>query len=208
MEQYFSNKPTSKDKNRAFEFIFEGQKFKFSSNNGVFSKDAVDFGTELLLKAFYLDRANGNMEAVKIVDAGCGIGIVGVILGKMFPEAKLLLFDINERALDLAKENCKNNHISNSQILISDLFSQVEDRDFDYILTNPPIRAGKQVIFNLYEACFHKLKDKGAVYVVIQKKQGADSTREKLIELFGNCSTLEKKSGFKILKSIKGSVHP
>lgn len=206
MEQYFSNKPTSKEKNRSFEFVFEGNKFIFSSNNGVFSKDAVDFGTELLLKTFSLDTAPKNMEDIKIADVGCGIGVVGVVVGKLYPDASIVMFDINERAVDLSKVNARKNNVTNTRIIVSDLFAGVEDSDFDYIITNPPIRAGKNVIFKLYEESFNKLKENGALYVVIQKKQGAESTGDKLVELFGNCVVLEKKAGFRILKCVKGSV--
>jgi 16S rRNA G1207 methylase RsmC len=206
MEQYFSNKPASKDINKSFEYFFEGKKFNLSSNNGVFSKNAVDFGTELMIKTFLWDNDNSAQKEVDIADAGCGIGIVGVVLGKLMPMAHITMFDINERAVLLSKENAKRNSVMNTNIFLSDLFTGVEKKDFDFVLTNPPIRAGKKIVFNMYEGAFDALKNGGALYVVIQKKQGADSSIEKLNELFGNSVVLEKSAGYKIIKSIKGSV--
>lgn len=206
MEQYFTSKPQSKDNHLQFTYVFQGKTFHFRSNNGVFSKNAVDFGTTLLMEAFVSDIQQTGILPTKIADAGCGIGVVGSVLGKLYAPAPVCLFDVNERALTLAKQNTQANGATHCSHVVSDLFSQIHASDFSHILTNPPIRAGKQLIFKLYEQAHAHLLQGGAFYVVIQKKQGADSTLEKLKSIFGNAFVLDKKAGYRIIKSIKGSV--
>ena len=82
--------------------------------------------------------------------------------------------------------------------------SQVEDNTYDFVLTNPPIRAGKQVVHSILEDAFNKLKQGGALYVVIQKKQGMPSAKKKMQETFDNVEVLEKSKGYYILRSVKG----
>jgi 16S rRNA (guanine1207-N2)-methyltransferase len=199
MEQYFSKEPTSKNIDKKFEYEFQGEVFQFISNNGVFSKDKVDFGTDLLMRTFFEDVKT---PPKTIVDAGCGIGIIGVVLGKIFKDSQIVLFDINERAIECSRKNAKINAIVNALIKKSDLFLNIEGC-FEVILTNPPIRAGKKVVFNLYQEAYDHLNLGGRLYVVIQKKQGAPSSIEKLKEIFSSCQVLEKEAGYYILKSVK-----
>lgn len=200
MEQYFTKNPTTKEEIFQFKWNALGNEFDFTTSNSVFSKTAVDFGTMVMLKVFY-DIEQGFCGT--ILDLGCGYGPVGVILSKVMDNVKITMVDINERAVKFAKINSEVNKIDNKvKIYQSDIVSSVDD-SFDRVLTNPPIRAGKQTVYSFFNGAYDKLNNGGCLYVVIQKKQGANSAIDKLRLLFGNCETVYKKSGYFILKCIK-----
>ena len=122
----------------------------------------------------------------------------------MEPHNHVDMLDVNLRALKLARHNAKSNRIDNVSIIESDGFDQVDDQQYDYVLTNPPIRAGKETVHRIFEEAHHHLKQNGVLYVVIQKKQGMPSAKEKMRALFDNVEVLEKSKGYYILRSSKG----
>lgn len=138
-----------------------------------------------------------------ILDVGCGYGPIGLSIAASYPEVTVEMTDINSRAVELAKENANTNGISNVVIYESDRFDRINSEQFAAILTNPPIRAGKKVVQEIFEHSYERLNSGGELWVVIQKKQGAPSAMEKLDELFGNVETVQKKKGYYILKSKK-----
>ncbi len=200
MEHYFTNNSQTEDKIKTIEYFFNEEKLEFLTNNAVFSKSYVDFGSDFLNKYIIENVTNENK---KLLDLGCGYGAMGLTIGHFLDNLDLTLVDINERAVELCKENAKNllNH-SNINIIASDKFENVTGT-FDIAVTNPPIRTGKQNVFAIYEGCYEHLNPKGELYVIIQKKQGALSSKDKLTELFGNCSVVDKKSGYMLLHSVK-----
>jgi len=200
MEQYFTQNPTTKDEIFKFNWNALGKEFVFNTSNSVFSKTAVDFGTMVMLETFV---ANEEGFIGSILDLGCGYGPVGVILAKTMGDVKITMVDINERAVKLSTLNGEENKVSDKlKIFQSNIFESVEE-NFDRILTNPPIRAGKETVYTFFDGAYEHLNDGGKLYVVIQKKQGAKSSIDKLTSLFGNCETLYKKSGYFILCCVK-----
>ena len=195
MDHYYSADPTSKSEERLLEYELNGNKFNFISDNGVFSKNHVDFATDFLIKTIYED-VKGD-----ILDVGCGYGVIGITLSKNKSVKTVTMLDVNHRALELSKRNSIANKVS-VNIIESDGFSNVNGL-FDTIITNPPIRAGKAVIYKMYEDAKEHLNENGVLYLVINKKHGAPSTISYLEELFGNCEVVDKKSGFNVLKCIK-----
>ena len=196
MEQYFTQNPTTKDEIYKFNWNALGHEFVFNTSNSVFSKTAVDFGTMVMLETFVENEPNFKGS---ILDLGCGYGPVGVILAKSMNDVKITMVDINERAVKLSVLNGEENKVSNKlRIYQSNIFEKV-DESFDRILTNPPIRAGKETVYTFFDGAYEHLNIGGKLYVVIQKKQGAKSAIDKLTELFGNCETPYKKSGYFIL---------
>lgn len=166
----------------------------FLTDAGVFSKRMVDYGSQVLLSALELEAGK------RLLDVGCGYGPLGLTLGKVFG-VQATLIDINSRALDLARANAEKNQV-NARIFQSNVYEDVEG-NFDYIVSNPPIRAGKSVVHEIIKGAFCHLEDQGSLTIVIQKKQGAPSAKAKMEEVFGNCQILKKDKGYYILESVK-----
>ena len=202
MNHYFSEKPEIKSEKRIIKYTIQNKKFEFITDNGVFSKSKVDFGTDLLLNEFLKKNRNLKSEGIKILDIGCGYGVVSVILKSFYPEASVTLSDVNERALELSEENLKKYNINGYEIIKSNAFEKIEGK-FDMILSNPPIRAGKDTIFKIYTEAYEHLNKDGEFYCVIQTKHGAKSTQKKLMEIFKNCDTVTIDGGYRIFLSKK-----
>ena len=201
MSHYFSEVQDVKSVKKIINYEIKNEKFEFLTDNGVFSKTKVDFGTDVMLRTFL--NENKKLENIRILDIGCGYGVVSVVLKRFFEKAKILSTDVNERALELTRENIqKNNRTDDFEVRKSFVFDNISE-NFDVILSNPPIRAGKQVIFEIYEKSFFHLNKNGKFYCVIQTKHGAKSTKKKLEELFGNCTTLVIEAGYRIFRCVK-----
>lgn len=199
MDHYYSSEPTSKSEERMLEYELKNTKFKFISDNGVFSKNHVDFATDFLIKTIY-DEVKGD-----VLDVGCGYGVIGITCAKIKEVTSVTMLDVNHRALELTRKNAKLNKVENIKIIESDGFEKITEY-YDTIITNPPIRAGKVVIYKMYEDAKNHLKENGVLYLVINKKHGAPTTIEELKRLFGNCEIVDKKSGFHVLKCINAEI--
>ena len=171
-----------------------GHKLTFLTDAGVFSKKMVDFGSQLLLKCLEVN------EGETVLDVGCGYGPLGLSLAKAYG-VQATMVDINNRALDLARKNAERNKVE-ARIFQSNIYEQVEGK-FDHVISNPPIRAGKQVVHEIIEKSRDFLKDGGDLTIVIQKKQGAPSAKSKMEDVFGNCEIVKKDKGYYILRSVK-----
>lgn len=199
MDHYYSSKPSSESNREIIKTKLVGKEFSFITDSGVFSKNRVDVGSEVLMEAAgKADFPDGN-----ILDVGCGYGPIGLYLASAFPNRKIEMVDINERALDLAKENAKLNDISNVKIYKSSIFEQVEDTKYGAIISNPPIRAGKKVVHQILEESYDHLTTGGILQIVIQKKQGAPSAKKKMKEVFGNVERVALEKGYWVLESKK-----
>jgi len=197
-EHYYSRKPSTESNPVKWQSELKGNSFRFKTDSGVFSKKEVDFGSRLLIDTFKLKE-----DTSIILDVGCGYGPIGLSLAKAYPDALVHMVDVNERAILLAKENAAENKLDNVKIYESDRLLGVEEKDFNVILTNPPIRAGKKIVHDIFEQSFLHLAEGGELWVVIQKKQGAPSAMEKMKELFGDVEVAAKSKGYFILKSVK-----
>lgn len=171
-----------------------GEKMTFLTDAGVFSKKIVDFGSQLLLKCLEVNQGE------TVLDVGCGYGPLGLSLAKAYG-VQATMVDINTRALDLARRNAEKNNVK-ATIFQSNIYEQVEGH-FDHVISNPPIRAGKQVVHEIIEKSKDFLETCGDLTIVIQKKQGAPSAKSKMEDVFGNCEILKKDKGYYILRSVK-----
>ena len=192
---------------KIIKYEIENKNFEFVTDNGVFSKTKVDFGTDVMLKVFLRENQNKKNQKFDVLDIGCGYGVVSVVVKSFFKNVRTVSSDVNERALDLTRENLLRNGVvkdrnDNFEVRKSFVFDNISEK-FDVILSNPPIRAGKQTIFQIYEKSFLHLNENGEFYCVIQTKHGAKSTQKKLEEIFGNCETLEINAGYRIFRSVK-----
>jgi 16S rRNA (guanine1207-N2)-methyltransferase len=200
MEQYFTKNPKTKNEIYKFDWNMNQEKFYFYTSNSVFSKSGVDFGSMLLIETVVGENKNFSGT---ILDMGCGYGPIGIMIARLIENSFVTMTDINERALELAAMNSRENKVEDRiKIISSSAFENIKEK-YDMIVTNPPIRAGKDVVFSFYEGAQEHLKNGGKLYVVIQKKQGAPSTKEKLESLFGNCEVADKKSGYFIFRAEK-----
>lgn len=196
---YYSKNPSVQSDPKYWEFPLRGKTFRFKTDNGVFSKKEVDFGSRLLIESFsYPAGVEG-----RLLDVGCGYGPIGLSLANAYPDVMVEMVDVNARAVELAKENAASNGISNVELYESDVLENVEHTSFAAILTNPPIRAGKNVVHEIFTKSYDHLCAGGELWVVIQKKQGAPSAMEKMEALFGNVEVVLKKKGYYILLSKK-----
>ncbi|WP_026693313.1 class I SAM-dependent methyltransferase [Peribacillus kribbensis] len=198
-EHYYTQSPNTESNPQYWPYTLRNKEFKFKTDNGVFSKKEVDFGSRLLIETF---KPNEDVDG-NLLDVGCGYGPIGLSLASELEQAEVHMIDVNQRAIELSKENARINHVANVLIYESDKLGQVKNRDFASILTNPPIRAGKKVVHEILEQSYEKLAPGGELWVVIQKKQGAPSAMEKMENLFGNVEAVERKKGYYILLSKK-----
>lgn len=202
MSHYYDEQPDVASDIQTFDYHYDDQSITLQTDAGVFSKGKIDFGSDLLVRTFLKQNPPGPVKT--IADVGCGYGPIGLMIGKMEPHNHVDMLDVNLRALKLARHNAKSNHIDNVSVIESDGFDQVDEQQYDYVLTNPPIRAGKETVHRIFEEAHQHLKQNGTLYVVIQKKQGMPSAKEKMRALFDNVEVLEKSKGYYILRSSKG----
>lgn len=197
-DHYYTKKPASESSPIEIRYDYMGVSFRFKTDSGVFSKEKVDRGTDLLLEALEEE------DAASFMDMGCGYGPVGICYGATHRKAKVHMADINERACALAESNARANGVM-AVVRQSDGFLSFPGECFDCVAINPPIRAGKQVIRDLMVQASGALKEAGRLYAVIRTRQGAASLKAFLTELFGNCDEPELGSGYRVLRCRKAS---
>ena len=193
-KMYYAENPDAAHDIHELRVELLGEKMTFLTDAGVFSKKMVDFGSQLLLKCLEIN------EGETVLDVGCGYGPLGLSLVKAYG-VQATMVDINNRALDLARQNAERNKVE-ATIFQSNIYEQVEE-EFDHVISNPPIRAGKQVVHEIIETSRDFLEDGGDLTIVIQKKQGAPSAKAKMEDVFGNCEIVKKDKGYYILRSVK-----
>lgn len=196
MSHYYTDNKNLKSNPKTFEYVFDNEVFKFTTDHGVFSMDHVDFGTHVLLKAIYR-KALGN----KILDLGCGFGPIAIIIGRFHKDALIDMVDVNTRALELCQANALQNCISATAYLTDNILSL--NKQYNTVILNPPIRAGKSLIFDLYAKAHEVLEEDGHLYIVILKRQGAQSSLNKLLELFRSVQVIAKDGGYWIIEAQK-----
>ena len=191
MGQYFENTdlPSKIVKTEAFVL---GNKFIFCTDNGVFSKDGLDFGSRLLLESIPLEEVGG-----KVLDMGCGYGVLGIVLNKIL-SCEVDMVDVNLRALHLCDLNIKENKCTDIKAFESNCYEKINSK-YSCIITNPPIRAGKKIVYEMVMNAKNYLEEKGNLFLVIRKEQGAKSLIVDLKEIY-NVEILNKKKGFFIIK--------
>ena len=187
MSHYYVNDNNLRSNKHIVTYTYKGNVLKYNADNGVFSKERVDFGTNVLLNALP-DFPDG----ARVLDVGSGYGVIGIAIAKSNKKIMVEMVDVNERAVDLAKENINLNKVDNVKVYLSNLYEKVEGT-FDYIISNPPIRAGKEIVHGVVKEGYKYLNNGGKIYLVIQKKQGSPSLEKCLFEVFGNVETVDKR---------------
>ena len=198
--QYFDNVADLSHEDIVYDCEVLGKKYVLHSDRGVFSNHELDLGSKILLETI------GRLELGKeILDLGCGVGAIGLILLSIDPNRIATLSDVNERALALSKENARHMGLSERCTIVeSDVYDHI-DSLFDSIVSNPPIRAGKKVTYRIYDEAPSHLKDGGSLYLVVRRKQGAESVLSHLREFFPFVEVIEKKKGYWVIHARKGA---
>ncbi len=199
MEHYFIAKEHSASDYFTFSETYHGKTFTFKSVDSVFSKDKIDEGTKVLLNTV-LDL-NPNMQG-EVLDFGCGLGVIGIVLKTFYKDVKVDMLDVNSVAVELSKENCTLNNVSQNNVFLSDLYNNV-DKKYAHIVTNPPIKVGKKILFGVVSGASEHLTTGGDITLVIRKSHGEESMKKHMEEVFGNCEILKRDKGYYILKSTK-----
>ncbi len=192
MEHYFTNNQNLKSELRDIEFSFNDYNFLFKSDNGVFSKNKIDYASLFLVKTFF---ANNKKNFDKILDIGCGYGFIGIVLSKILNKP-VWMYDVNKRAVHLCKMNILINKVE-ATVEESNIYEKVEGK-YDLIITNPPIRAGKKVLMEFLEGALARLNKEGELWFVISKDQGAKSVKKEL-EKLSTVELVDKSKGFWVI---------
>lgn len=193
MSHYFINDENMESNVVTINYVFNDIEMTFKTDNGLFSKEHVDYASNILMHE--IPELNG-----KVLDLGCGYGPIGITMSKAY-DVDVTMVDVNPKAVNFSKINCEINGV-NGEVIESDGFANVSGV-FDAIILNPPIHAGKKVIYQMYEDAYDHLVDGGRFYIVIQKKHGAKTTMEKLDQVFTRVVTLYKTKGFFVLECVR-----
>ena len=193
MAHYFTNDNVKSDE-KLIKVKIKNQDYSFYVDNGVFSKRGLDFGTRTLLENLDLENIKG-----KILDFGCGYGPIGIFLSKNL-NVTVDMIDINKRSLNLAKKNSVLNNVK-TNIFESDIYQNITDK-YDFIITNPPIRVGKKVLYEILFGAYDYLNDNGQMIIVVNKDQGAKSLMKDLEDKY-KVSVINKSKGFYVISMAK-----
>lgn len=188
MTHYFENDKNLKSDEKRINVIINNKKFTFLTDNGVFSKKGLDFGTRTLLES--LPNISGD-----VLDIGCGYGPIGIYLKKSF-DVNADMIDINLRSLKLAKKNALLNKVE-VNVFESNIYEKIIKK-YDYIITNPPIRIGKEKLYEILFEAKNILKKDGQLWFVINKNQGAKSTIKDLEKEY-KVEVVTKNKGFFVI---------
>lgn len=195
MKHYYTENDDLISEPEQFIFNYRGKALTFVSDNGVFSKKMIDYGSRVLLEAISIDSSKKTL-----LDVGCGYGTFGIALKSVYPFLEIDMVDVNDRALNLARENLKLNNMS-ANVYLSNTYDKVENK-YDLIVTNPPIRAGKEIVTKILVESKKYLNINGEIWVVIQKKQGAPSAKKNLESVFKKVDIVKRDKGYYILRAI------
>jgi 16S rRNA (guanine1207-N2)-methyltransferase len=192
LTHYFTNTENLAHNRKEIEFRFLGISYRFMTDKGVFSRSEADEGSLYLLEALLQEELSG-----RVLDMGCGYGLIALILKQHRPELDVSGVDVNERAIALAQENAQRMGLE----LHFSCFDLKEDlnQGYDVMITNPPIRAGKQVVYRFFDQAQNHLSPGGRLFLVIRRKQGAASAAKALAERFVEVRRLSLKKGFEVL---------
>jgi len=192
---YFTPLPATELRSRLVRWLDGDHEFGFRTAAGVFSRGGVDRGTRLLLEAVDVTGAQN------ILDLGCGYGVVGVVLARRAPQARVVLIDVNPRAVALAAENIGLNDATNAEAVCGDGCGPVAGRRFDVIAMNPPIRAGRAVVLRLLREARECLTPAGRLYLVARTRQGAQTLGRLMGELYPRVAEVERGGGFRVYEA-------
>lgn len=194
MAHYFTNEENLKSEIRKNEVVIYDVSYYFYTDNGVFSKRGLDYGTELLLKSFVYTYPPDKIA----LDVGCGCGPIGIYLSKL--GFTVDMSDVNKRAVHLSKLALKEQKLK-ANVILSDAYLNI-NRKYDYVVSNPPIRVGKDILYNIVMGAKNHLKQNGELWLVVRKQQGAESLMKDMGNFYSTVEIVTKKKGYYIIKAL------
>jgi len=200
-DHYFTSRPTSQRRPIEIEAEIRGRRYRFHSDAGVFSSDRVDPGTRLLAECMEIGPAD------RVLDLGCGYGVLGVVAAALAPEGMAVLLDRNARAVELARANLALNGITNAHVILADGAEAVAPGVFEVVATNPPVHAGNRAVFAFIDGAHGALRPGGRFYFVGRKSRGALTFARHTQETFGNVTEVEKKSGYRVYRAQREALN-
>ena len=192
-EHYFDSQPKSKGNLGLIRSNLRDEALEFLTAPSVFSKTRIDLGSRLLAEAMALPKI-GN-----VLDIGCGYGVVGITAASSNPRLRVVMTDVNMRAVQLARKNCRLNRVTNCEIRNGYLFEPVKELTFNCVLSNPPVSAGMETVKAIICDAPKVMAEKATLQMVVRSKIGAKTLPRILSETFGNCSVLARESGYRVL---------
>ena len=196
MSHYFENDKNLKSEIKELSYKYDSSFFAFYSDNGVFSKDYIDYGSRLLLESYMKNARND----IRVLDVGCGYGYLGIVIG-VLTNSYVDMIDVNKRAVHLTEKNIKRYKDFKGKAFISDAYENIKEK-YNVIITNPPIRVGKDKVLEILTNAFDHMEDDGELYFVIRRDQGALSIKKRL-ESTQKVEIINKDKGYFVFKSIK-----
>jgi 16S rRNA (guanine1207-N2)-methyltransferase len=193
VDHYFVAEPKSKERFGLVRTALCGRNFEFLTASSVFSKRRIDLGTRLLIESMILPKAGC------ILDIGCGYGAVGIVAAALNPKLRVIMTDVNVRAVRLTRKNLPLNKIFNAEVRYGHFYEPVEDLKFECILSNPPVSAGMETVKAIVAQAPKVMANNATFQMVIRSKIGAKALPALFNETFGNCSILDRESGFRVL---------
>lgn len=198
MSHYFENDKNLKSEIRELSYKYNSSFFIFYSDNGVFSKNNIDYGSRLLIETYLKEN---DINEKRVLDVGCGYGFLGIMVSRV-TDSYVEMIDINKRAVHLTNMNIKRYKDFKGKTYVSNVYENVEGK-YDIIITNPPIRIGKEKLLEILIGAFDHLEDNGLLYYVIRKDQGALSIKKILEENGINVEIINRNKGYFIYRAKK-----
>jgi 16S rRNA (guanine1207-N2)-methyltransferase len=196
-EHYFAAAPQSEAKLGIVQTRLRGREFRFLTASSVFSKKRVDLGTRLLIEAMLLP------EKGCVLDVGCGYGAVGIAAATFNPCLRVVMTDVNMRAVHLAQRNLELNRIRNAEVRHGVLYEPVKDLRFSCVLSNPPVSAGMETVKAIITQAPSVMAENAAFQLVIRSKIGAKILPQVFADAFGKFQVLARESGYRVLMARK-----
>ena len=197
LDHYFAAHPKSKIRLGTIRTYLRGKPFEFLTASGVFSKKRVDLGTRLLIESMVLP------EEGYVLDVGCGYGAVGIVAGAFNNNLRVVMVDVNERAVRLARRNVEINSVQNVVVKRGHLYEPVKGVMFNCVLSNPPVSAGMETVRAIISEAPEHMVNRALFQMVVKSKVGGKRLSMFFVEAFGNVRVLARKSGYRVLISEK-----
>lgn len=194
-QHYFIREPAVPSQPRTVQERIAGHDLVFTTDRGVFSHGRIDRGTKLLAETMIIP------EGARVLDLGCGYGVLGIVAARLCPSCHVTMVDINARACKLAEHNARANGVARVEVVCGDARQVLGRQEFDVILFNPPCRAGREAVLSLFQWSADVLSAHGELWCVIQTKKGARRYGRDLQQWFTAVETVAMQGGYRVFRA-------